>query len=244
MVNGLYTASKGMTNILARQDLMANNLSNANTTGFKISQLATRGEVTIGRNDEKLLHQDESQTLNQEYTQFTQGALVQTDHPLDVALSGPGFLKVMTPEGMAYTRNGSLNLNLDKQIVTSEGRPVLDEGGEAIRADGKSISIQTDGGVFVDGQQIGKLALTEFADPQLLQARGDGLYRNLNPGQNPSKSALGTEIKQGFLEASNVDTVGAMVAMIAYHRNYEADQRVMQSIDQTLSKAVNEVGRV
>ncbi len=244
MVNGLYTASRGMMNILAKQDLMANNLANASTTGFKISQLATRSDVKIDRNDEFQLHQDEKQTLNEEYTQFTQGSFLQTEHSFDAAIAGPGFFNVQTPEGTAYTRNGSFTLNLDKQLVTLNGRRVLDDLGQPIRIDGRSVAIQTDGGIFVDGEQVGKMGISEFQDKRQLIGKGDGLYRNLDPVKNPPQPSSTSELKQGFLESSNVDTVGAMVAMIALHRNYEADQKVVTSIDQTLNKAVNDVGRV
>jgi flagellar basal-body rod protein FlgF len=244
MVNGLYTATRGMVNILAKQDMLANNLANANTSGFKISQLATRSTVTVDRNDEYKLHQSEKQNLNEEYTQFTQGPLVQTDHSLDAALSGDGFFQVQTPEGTAYTRNGSFSINADKQLVTLNGRKVLDDGGEPLTLEGNNVAIQSDGGVFLDGQQVGKLAISEFTDTRQLIARGDGLYRNGDPTKNQVKPATSTEIRQGFLEASNVDTVSAMVSMIVYQRNFEADQKVIQSIDQTLNKAVNDVGRV
>lgn len=244
MVNGLYTASRGMMNILAKQDVMANNLANANTTGFKISQLATRSEVKINRNDERLLHQAEKQTLNEEYTQFTQGSFLQTEHSLDAAIAGPGFFNVQTPDGTAYTRNGSFTLNLDKQLITLDGRRLLDDNGQPITVDGQSVAIQSDGGLFVDGEQVGKLGISEFKDNRQLIGKGDGLYRNLDPVQNAPQPATKSELKQGFLESSNVDTVGAMVAMIALHRNYEADQKVVTSIDQTLNKAVNDVGRV
>jgi flagellar basal-body rod protein FlgF len=244
MVNGLYTASRGMTNILAKQDVLANNLANANTTGFKISQLATRSDVSIGRNDQRQLHQSEKQTLNEQYTQFSQGSLVSTEHSLDIALSGEGFLNVQTPEGTAYTRNGSLTINTDKQLVTLNGRKVLDDGGQPISIEGNTVAIQSDGSIFVDGHQVSRLGISEFADKKQLLARGDGAYRNMDPAANPPKKAVETEVRQGFLEASNVDTVGAMIAMIAISRNYEADQRVIHSIDQTLGQAVNDVGRV
>jgi flagellar basal-body rod protein FlgF len=244
MVNGLYTASRGMMNILAKQDVMANNLANASTTGFKLGALATRSSVSIQRNDEWKLHQNEKQELNEGYTQFSQGSLVQTDHPLDIAIAGEGFLNVKTPEGVGYTRNGGLTLNSDKQLVTLNGRAVLDDNQEPITLDGKSIAIQSDGTIFVDGQQVCKLGLSEFGDKSALVARGDGLYANTKADQNPPQAPHQSELRQGFLEASNVDTVSAMVSMIAYTRNYEADQKAMQSIDQTLNHAVNEVGRV
>ncbi len=244
MVNGLYTASRGMMNILAKQDVMANNLANANTTGFKLGAFATRSTVSIGRNDELKLHQNEKQDLNEGYTQFSQGSFVQTDHPLDIALAGDGFLKIKVPEGVAYTRNGGLSLNADKQLVTLNGQSVLDQNQEPIALDGNTIAIQANGTIFVDGQQVARLGIGEFEDKTALIPRGDGLFTNTRPMENPAHAPRNTEIRQGFLESSNVDTVSAMVAMIAYSRNYEADQRVIQSIDQTLNHAVNEVGKL
>lgn len=244
MVNGLYTASRGMMNILAKQDMTANNLANANTTGFKLGALATRSTVSIQRNDELKLFQSEKQVLNEGYTQFSQGSMVQTDHPLDIAISGDGFLNVKTPDGVAYTRNGGLTLNSDKQLVTLNGRAILDDNQEPISLDGNSIAIQSDGTIFVDGQQVCKLGISEFDNKSGLVSRGDGLFTNTKAAENPAHAPRQTELRQGFLEASNVDTVSAMVAMIAYTRNFEADQKVMQSIDQTLNHAVNEVGKV
>jgi len=244
MVNGLYTASRGMINILARQDLTANNLANANTTGFKISQLATRVEVIHTRNDEKKLHQAENQTLNEVYTRHAQGPLIETGHKLDLALSGPGFFSVETPDGQAFTRNGTFSLNTDKQLITIDGRRVLDDGGLPIAIEGDSVQIQTDGGVFVDGHKQAKLGLKEFADVRKLIANGDGLWSNTDKLNVARPAGDATEIRQGFLEASNVDTVGSMVAMIAYNRNYESDQKVLQAIDSTLGRAVNDVGKV
>jgi flagellar hook-basal body protein len=111
MVNGLYTASRGMMNILAKQDVSAHNLANAHTNGFKRSQLATFAEAGAARNDENKLVASERQVLSEVYTDFTQGPLVETRSSFDAAVTGPGFFTVEGPEGPRYTRNGAFTLN-------------------------------------------------------------------------------------------------------------------------------------
>jgi flagellar basal body rod protein FlgG len=232
-----------MTHILAKQDVAANNLANMNTTGFKVSQLATRTQVMIERDDEKRLHQRELQTLDAEYRRFSQGPMVSTGNSFDVALEGDGFLAVETATGTAYTRSGGLTQNAQRELTTLSGYRVLDERGMAVKLDQGDLTIASDGSLFQKGQPLAKLGLWRFGDNQKLEASGDGLYRNPEIQKNPPLAST-LELRQGFLEGSNVEPVSAMVQMIAYTRNYEADQKAVQAIDQTLSKAVNEVGRV
>ncbi len=244
MVNGLYTASRSMMNIMNKQDVNAQNLANANTTGFKITELATRSVVTIDKNDEQKLHQAEKQNLDEVYTHFTQGPLVQTGNHLDLAITGSGFFHVETPEGIGYSRNGSLSLNAEGDLVTLTGKKVLDDNDNPIHIEGQNAQFQSDGGVFVDGIKIAKLALSEFPNPKKLLASGDGIFRNMQAKENIPDPATHSEIKQGFLEGSNVDVVSTMVKMISQSKNYEANQRVIHAIDETLTKAVNDVGRI
>ena len=246
MVNGLYTASRGMMNILSKQDISANNLANSNTHGFKSSQIATHVEIQIGKNEEKQWQQNERQTLGEVYTDFTQGPMIETQSHLDAALNGPGFFTVETADGIQYTRNGSFTLNGNQQLVTLTGHRVLDENQKPIMIRGQEFQIREDGALFSEGNPQGRLGLIDFPirGTKSLFASGDGLLKNRDPKGNPPIKALNTSAKQGFLEGSNVDTVSSMVAMIVQTRNYEADMKALQSIDQTLSKAVNEIGRV
>jgi flagellar basal-body rod protein FlgF len=245
MVNGLYTATRGMSNILAKQDAHAQNLANATTTGFKLSRLVTRTEVAIGRNDKNQLHQDENQTLANRYTSFLQGPMVKTGNELDFALASPGFFAVESEDGTAYTRNGSFSMNSSGELVTLSGRRVLDENGSPILLRGEgSVQIMDDGGLFREGKSVARIGVAEFADNNQLVPAAEGLFKNPDPDRNPARAAASVGVKQGFLEGSNVDPIHAMVSMIAEFRNYEADQRAVQAIDSTLGKAVNEVGRV
>lgn len=245
MVNGLYTATRGMMNILAKQDAHASNLANATTTGFKLTRLVNQTQVAIGRNDKNQLHQDENQTIANRYTSFVQGPMVKTGNDLDFALTSPGFFAVEGEDGTSYTRNGSFSMNSFGELVTLTGRRVLDESGGPILLRGEGgLQIMEDGGLFREGKPVARIGVSEFADNNQLIPVADGLFNNPDGDRNPVKPAGTIGIKQGFLEGSNVDPIHTMVSMMAEFRNYEADQRAVQAIDGTLGKAVNEVGRV
>lgn len=250
MVNGIYTASRGMTNILAKQDVHAQNLANANTTGFKLFRLVNKAEVAIGRNDRNQLHQDENQTVSDRIVSFAQGPMLKTGHDLDFALTERGFFSIEGrngPEGSgtAYTRNGSFSMNSHGELVTLTGRRVLDDNGAPIQLSGEgSVQIMEDGGLFREGRLMARLGVVDFQTPKDLVPGADGLYTNPFPDRNPPKPVASGGIRQGFVEGSNVDPIQTMVNMVAEFRNYEANQKTMQAIDSTLGKAVNEVGKV
>ncbi|MBF0430479.1 MAG: flagellar basal-body rod protein FlgF [Fibrobacteria bacterium] len=244
MVNGLYTSAVSMMHLQKKQDVISNNLANANTTGFKKSMLLTNAKVDIKRNDEQKLHQDEDQNLDEVYTDFSQGPLVQTDNGLDIAISGDALFSVETEDGTRYTRNGSFSLNAMGELVTLSGDPVLNTNGGRILLNGQDFSVLGDGGLFVKGTKIGQLGMFEFENKNMLLARGKGYFENLDEENNSAESSKNSTLKQGFLETSNVNTVESMVQMIIAHRNYEASQKALMSSDDTLKKAVNEVGRV
>lgn len=245
MVNGLYTATRGMQNILAKQDAHAQNLANATTTGFKLTRIVSQTQVAIGRNDKNQLHQDENQTLAGRFTSFMQGPMVKTSNDLDFALSSSGFFAVEGDEGTRYTRNGGFSMNSSGELVTLTGKRVLDDAGAPILLKGEgSVKIMEDGGLFRDNKPVARIGVVEFADDKKLIPEAEGLYSNSDPEGNPTRTADTIGIVQGFLEGSNVDPINTMVSMIAEFRNYEADQKAVQAIDSTLGKAVNEVGRV
>jgi flagellar basal-body rod protein FlgF len=244
VVNGLYTAARGMSNILAKQDINSQNLSNANTTGFKLSRLVNRSEVNINRNDQGQLVQSEFQSVSDVYLSFTQGPMVNTGNSMDLALSSSGFFTVEGEDGNGYTRGGSLALNTYGELVTLNGRRVLDDGGAPIKLQGQAIQIMSDGAIFVDGAKAAKLGVVDFPDTHKLVNGNDGMFVNTDPDGNAPREPEAIGVKQGFLEGSNVDPISTMTGMMAEFRNYEADQKALKAEDDTLGKAVNEVGRV
>jgi flagellar basal-body rod protein FlgF len=145
---------------------------------------------------------------------------------------------VQGPSGVAYTRNGTFTIDAKGQLVTSDALPVLDDGGRPITIGAGKASIAPDGRVSVDGRQIAKLALTSL-DPGRLHKLGDNLYTGTaQKGVDPGR------VEQGFLEGSNVNSVKEMVDLISTMRSFEAGQKAVTAEDDSLGKAVNEVGRI
>jgi flagellar basal-body rod protein FlgG len=225
-----------------RQDVIANNLANATTAGFKgdvavgeafpamlVNQLQTGADVgTLGLGAH----------ISQVTTNDKQGALRQTGNTYDLAVAGSGWFSVQSATGTAYTRNGTFTLDARGQLVTSDAQPVLDDGGRPITIGAGKASIAPDGRVSVDGRQIAKLALTSL-DPKRLHKLGDNLYTGtVQKGVDPGR------VEQGFLEGSNVNSVKEMVDLISTMRSFEASQKAVQAQDETIGKAVNDVGRI
>ena len=187
MVNGLYTATRGMTNILAKQDAHAQNLANATSAGFKLSRVVNETQVAIGRNDLNQLHQDENQGISGRYTSFAQGPLIKTGNDLDFALTSSGFFMIEGEDGPRYTRNGTFSMNSYGELVTMNGRRVLDESGSPVQLRGEgSVQIMEDGGLFKEGRQAARLAVVDFADNNLLLPGAEGLFTNSQPDRNPA----------------------------------------------------------
>jgi flagellar basal-body rod protein FlgG len=244
MVNGLYTARNGMMLLQEMMDNTAHNLSNANTSGFKKSLMASIAQVDINRNDELKLHQDEDHNMSENYIDYSQGSLMITENPFDLALESEGFFEVETPNGIRYTRSGSFTRNGMGDLVTLQGYKVLAEDRTHINLDeAADFSVSAAGKVYADGKEVAKLSIVDFTDKRTeLGREGFNLYYS-KTGAEPEK-ALNATVKQGFLESSNVSVVDSMVEMIRFQRNYEANQKSVHSEDETLQKAVNEIGRV
>ena len=244
MVNGLYTARNGMMLLQEMMDNTAHNLSNANTTGFKKSLMASIAQVDIERNDELKLHQDEDHQMSENYIDYSQGSLLRTENPLDLALESSGFFEIETENGIRYTRNGSFTLNGMGYLVTLQGHKVLGEDGQPINLEEASeFHVSASGRVYGNGKEAIKLSIVDFEDKRAeLGREGYNLYYS-KTGAEPQQ-ALNATVKQGFLESSNVSVIDSMVEMIRFQRNYEANQKSITSTDETLSKAVNDIGRV
>jgi flagellar basal-body rod protein FlgF len=244
MVNGLYTASRGMTNIMAKQDINSQNLANTNTSGFKLARMSNTTEVTVSRNDQGQLTQREFQNVTDCVTSFSQGPMVRTGNDFDLALNGKGFFTIETPYGPRYTRNGGFTLNAFGELVTLSGKRLLDNAGAPVSMKGEKSQFMEDGTIFVDGKKSAVLDIVDFEDTKKLRYGEDGLFYNSDMEGNPPRAPEEIGVRQGFLEGSNVDPISTMVSLMVEFRNYEADQKALKAIDDTIGKAVNEVGRV
>lgn len=250
MVNGLYSAGSGMMLQVRKQELTANNIANVQTTGFKLSRLVTHDTVESRRDVDQYMRTRENQRIDEVGIDWKQGPLVRTGNNLDVALRGEGFLVASTPQGDRYFRSGSLQLDGEGQLVDLSGAQVLGEGGQPIRVQGAAaVTISADGKVMADGEEVATLERVDFPKPYALVHDGANKYRvaadpDGGDATQPEPASGDAGVETGWLEGSNSNPVEEMVRMIAQFRNYEADSRVVQAVDTTLDKAVNQVGRV
>jgi len=168
------------------------------------------------------------------------GKMKYTGNDLDLAIEGNGFFVVETPQGKKYTRNGNFRLNHQNQIVTQQGYPVLGERGPLQTINGREINISEDGQVYLGDLKGDSFLIVDFNDKDLLNKGGDNLYELGEAREEINKDF---NLKQGYLEDSNVKIVQEMVKMIETNRLYELNQKMIQNSDNILSKAVNEIAR-
>ncbi|MBN1983829.1 MAG: flagellar basal-body rod protein FlgF [Chitinivibrionales bacterium] len=243
MIQGITIANQAMNALLQKQELIANNLANTNTTGFKQSNLFVSAL-------QKSLHDDALQPyINREVAQdevfidYRQGVMKQTGNSFDVMIQGSGFFSVMTPQGVRYTRNGNFSMDRDSFLVASDGSKVLGRDGYIRFTGQQPVVIHENGEVLQENETKGFITIVDFKKPYEFTREGSGYFKPLTP-DTPVVNSPGFVLRQGFLEGSNVNAIYNMVAMISAMRIYEADQKALIAQDQTLEKAVNTVGRV
>jgi flagellar basal-body rod protein FlgF len=229
MERGLYIAASGMLAELVRQDQLANDLANASTPGYKADRAAQAsfGDLLLenSQTGTPIGSLGEGVQIAQIKTDLSQGALQQTGEPLDVALNGPGFLSVQTPNGVRYTRNGQLTIGAKGNLSTSTGYEVLDAQGNPIAA-----------GTDPTKVPVSKIAIVSLTNATKI---GDTLFSG-TPGAAPA----GTTLEQGALEGSGVDPARVMVDMITSLRAYESSEKAIHSIDETLQRGIDGAGSV
>ena len=247
MIKGLYASGSGMMPRMLKLEVIANNLANISTAGFKRDNIFVQIMKDTGIAQTK--GGGDLSGLNvREYTDFSEGSMNPTSNKLDLAIQGSGFFVAQAPDGLRYTRNGSFGLSTDGTIVTSQGYPVMGTGGPIRLPDMQKtsqgdISINETGEVSVDGKQIGRLEIANFEDTSVLKKDG-GTYFAADEGAKSSVAdGKNTSIRQGFLEESNVNGIEEMVQMIELSRSFESAQKTMVSQDGTLDKA-NDVGKL
>jgi len=237
-------------------ETITHNISNADTTGFKKEHLVshTFDEVLIRRiNDPHVLSQTRTITnmpivgplalgtqIDQLYVNFDEGALEGTERRTDLALVGDVFFVMQTPAGERYTRTGAFYVDEMGYLTDGEGHFLLGENGP-VYVGGLNFVVDDIGGVYVDGELTNQIRVVSFADNGELRKQGSNLYYSLEaPLAEPGRY----RIIQGFLETSNVDIGREMVDMLTVFRAYETNQRMLTMIDETVGKAVNEIGRL
>ena len=258
-MESLWVAKTGLEAQQTRMSVVSQNLANVNTTGYKRQRVMFEDLLyqTVVQSGALTSQQTEAPTgLNigtgvrvvATDRQFSQGNLVQTSNPLDVAINGRGFFEILLPDGtQAYTRDGTFQVNADGQLVTSSGYAV--QPAITIPQGASAITIGRDGVVSAvppgqsDAIQVGTFQLTDFVNPAGLTPRGQNLYAETaasgppQPG-SPGLNGLGS-LAQGSLETSNVNVVEELVSMIETQRAYEMNSRAIETADQMLQHLTN-----
>lgn len=259
MIRSLFIAATGMNSHQLNMDVIANNLANINTTGYKKSradfqELLYQDKVTPGSvSSEGSVAPTGIQVglgVKPMAVQkiFLQGDYINTGNPLDFAIEGAGFFPVVKPDGeLAYTRSGAFKLDGDGNIVNSNG--LLLEPAVNIPPDALNITVGKDGTVSVlqDGSSapvtVGNIEIAKFVNPGGLRAVGGNLYEETNASGAPITGTPGSEgrgsISQSFLETSNVDIVEEMINLIISQRAYEINSKAVQAADSMLQQANN-----
>jgi flagellar basal-body rod protein FlgG len=250
MSDGIYTALSGS---LAQQhslDVIANNVANASTAGFRGDRVVF-GELLAGAQAKGApvdprqsapLRTDQFVRVEENTLDATGGALRKTGNTLDVALNGDGFFKVRTAQGDRLTRAGNFMMREGGQLTTMEGNAVLGEDDSPIvlPRDVKVIQIDTDGIIRADGQEVAKFSLRTVADQAHLQREGTTTY-TVKPGTRVVPAER-VEVTQGFLESSNVNPVNGLNELITVNRSFDALQRVIQNFQQIDQRTARDIG--
>lgn len=284
MLKGLYTAYTGMLNEQHRMDVLANNLANSTTNGFKkegttsqafdnvlaykIKDLSEPGNLPrpLARNravDQNELNNPDNEDylerrvrrtglnlgvkIGENYVDYSEGPIKETGNPLDLAISDRGFFVVEYTNkagetSTKYTRDGNFTMNLQGYLVTQDGDFVLDQNGRRIRMETElPVSIDRNGNITQNGAMVATIGLTDFEDYDYLERFGENYFQTIEGAEEIEPAS---QVYAGYLEMSNISVVTEMVNMITLQRQYESNQKVITTYDDTLDQAVSQIGRL
>jgi len=247
MDNAVYVGLSRQMQLRRELDIIANNIANSDTAGFKVEDVLNRTEAKAAprtRQSEAIAFVLDDGVARD----FTQGALNQTSSPFDLAIEGEGFFQLATPAGERFTRDGRFTLDVEGRLTTQGGAAVLDAGGAEIvlnLANGP-IAIAPDGtisqGLGVGQVQVGQVGVYRFDDRAALRKDGDNLFRNVsNLGPELAPDA---RVRQGMVEASNVKTIEQVTRMIEVTRAYESISKLMADTADLSRRSIERMGKV
>lgn len=243
MDNTMYVALSRQMTLRREMDIIANNIANSDTTGFKVETAMVRVDES-----DKARMIDGPKTLkfvidDGVIRDFSQGALSKTDGAFDLAIEGQGFFKIQTDAGERYTRDGRFTLASDGRLTTQAGDAVLGESGEiVVNPEEGPVSISPDGVVSQNGEAIGKIGVFAFEDLSSLSKAGDNLLRNTSNIE--PQVAAAARVRQGMLEGSNVNAISQITRMIEVSRAYESMARTIEGSSELSRRSVERLGRV
>lgn len=242
MENPIYISLSRMTALQRQMDVVAGNIANANTTGYKQNRVLFSEMIKHPAANERMSMVQDRVTMHD----LSQGPLTATSNPLDLAVSGKGFLVVDTVSGPRYTRAGRLQLDAQRQLVDNSGLPVLGQGNRpiSIPAGAGGLRIESDGTIFGSANPtapLGKLNVVSFEKENQLTEIGAGLYTTPEP---PKPAPKDTRILQGVLEESNVKPVVEMTSMMSILRQYQSVQHSVDAEAERQRTMIQRLGRV
>lgn len=261
MLKGLYTAYTGMINEQHRMDVMTNNLANATTNGYKKEGATSQAfndvltykikDLSEGRGIAKPLGKNNfGVKIGEGYTDYSEGPMRESDSAFDLAISGPGFFEISYTNragetSRKYTRNGNFTMDMEGYLVTQDGDYVVGTDNRNIRLDPLlDFRVDTSGNIMQgdDNAPVATIRVRDFEDYNYLEKFGENLYQTVDGAT--VVDAEDARVYQGYLEGSNISVVTEMVNMINISRAYETNQKVIQTYDSTLDKAVNQLGKL
>ncbi|MCR5302833.1 MAG: flagellar hook-basal body protein [Lachnospiraceae bacterium] len=257
MVKGLYTSATGMINEQRRVDVLANNLANSSTTGFKAEgatseafydvlayKIKDTSEPFAAR---RLGAMNLGVKIGETYTDYSEGSFVTTENDYDMALAGKGFFAIEFTSkngevSTKYTRAGDFIVNTEGWLVNKNGDYVLDTDGNHIKLDPLiDTGVGLDGTLYQNGVAVATMQIADFEDYNYLRKYGETYFE---PVEGATLIESTAQVRNGMIEASNVQTVKEMVNLINYQRAYETNQKMIQAHNETLDIAVNQLGKL
>ncbi|PWC57322.1 flagellar biosynthesis protein FlgG [Azospirillum sp. TSH7] len=241
MENQLYIGLSRQMALRRQLDVVANNVANMNTVGFRGERTLFEAAMEAGgrKPTDRIAFTIDRST----YIDLRAGAFTETGNPYDVALDGDGFLSVQTPNGVRYSRDGRLRRDADGTLVGPNGYPVLDDGRRpiAIPSDSSTITIGSDGLLSADGNVIARIAVSRFDNPQALKQTGDLLFEPADGME--ARPAPDTRLVEGKVERSNVQGIVEIGRMMDLTRDYQAVTKMVDDGQDLLRSAINRLGK-
>lgn len=234
---GLIESTETMLAQGQRLNQITNNLANVDTPGYKKEDI-TFWEMLYTTNQNRQRVGKALKIL----TNHQEGSVKNTGNQLDFAISGDGFFKLQTPQGVRYSRAGNFLVNSEGQLVNPDGHLVLGTDGPIV-INGNEVSVATDGSLMVDGVAAGRFDIASFANLTDIEKEGTNLFRLKTEGAE-EEPATDFTLRQGFVESSNVSLVSEMTTMLDLHRAYETQQKVIRTYDEIDAKAISTVGKL
>jgi len=241
MENTSFIALSRQSTLRRQMDIVANNIANMNTGGFKAERMMFSEHLIRSKGGESYFGEKLSYVRDiASVRDLSDGPIEQTGNPLDVAISGEGYFSIETDDGTRYTRNGRFQLNQEGQLVTQGGLPVLTDAGTPIffAPDERDIGIARDGTISTNNGVLGKLSLVAFENPQMLEQNAGGLYAT-------DEAPIATDDRVGIIqfavEGSNVQGILEMTRMIEVHRRYDSVKNFIDKEDERQKKMIKEL---